>query len=142
RRKILLACATILSGLPRDYPIRSGGQVEICARRRGLVFVQCRGELVAYGGEVGTQCLQFVGCEADGRFGIVSRTVTVAKTVARPADGEPFFVQKLTYATDQQHFVMLIIPAVAPTLERLELRELLFPVTQHVRLDAASLADC
>src|SRR6185295_18681609 len=55
-------------------------------------------------------------------FGLRDRVV---EAVARAADGEAFLVQQL---------------ADAAALHRLELRELLLPVTQHVRLHAAQLA--
>ncbi len=37
----------------------------------------------------------------------------------------------------KQHFVMLIVAAVAAPLDRLQLGEFLLPVAQHVRLHAA-----
>jgi hypothetical protein len=36
---------------------------------------------------------------------------------------------------NQQHFVVLVIAPVAAPLHRLELRELLLPIAEHVRLD-------
>ena len=59
------------------------------------------------------------------------------KTVARAADGETLIVEQIADAPDQQHFVVLIIAAVAAALDRLELSEFLFPIAQYVRLDAA-----
>src|SRR5205823_5625574 len=44
-------------------------------------------------------------------------------------------------ATDHLHIVVLVVAAVAATLDRLELRELLFPVTQDVRLHRTQPAD-
>jgi len=64
----------------------------------------------------------------------------VGEPVARPADREALLVEQLAYAPDEQHLVVLVIAAVAAPLHRLELRELLLPVAQHVRLDAAQLA--
>src|SRR5712671_1402486 len=64
----------------------------------------------------------------------------VVKTIARAADGEAFLVQQLADAADQQHFVVLVIAPVAAALDRLQLRELLFPVAQDVRLHSAQLA--
>src|SRR5947208_5343426 len=41
----------------------------------------------------------------------------------------------------RSHLVVLVIPSVTPSLHRLQLGELLFPVAQHVRLDGAQVAD-
>ena len=35
----------------------------------------------------------------------------------------------------KQHLVVLVVAAVAAALDRLQLRELLLPIAQHVRLD-------
>ncbi|MNR46725.1 hypothetical protein D3C85_1657300 [compost metagenome] len=51
------------------------------------------------------------------------------------------FIQQGTDAANQQHFVMLIVAAIAAPLDRLELGEFLLPVPQDMRLDAAQLAD-
>src|SRR5437762_4353900 len=56
-------------------------------------------------------------------------------------DREPLLVQQVADAPDEQHFVMLVVAPVAAALYRLELRELLLPVAEHVRLDRAQLAD-
>ncbi|CAG9197790.1 hypothetical protein BVI2075_230198 [Burkholderia vietnamiensis] len=63
------------------------------------------------------------------------------EAIARAVDREPLFVQQLANPPNQQHFVMLVIPAVTAPLHRPQLRELLFPVAQHMRLDPAQLAD-
>src|SRR4029077_1715475 len=65
----------------------------------------------------------------------------LAQALARAADGEALFVQQAADAADHLHVVVLVVAAVAPALDRLELRELLLPVAQHVRLDRAQLAD-
>lgn len=52
-------------------------------------------------------------------------------------DGEPLVVEETANLPDQEHVMSLIIATIAPSLDRLELRELLFPVTQHMRLDPA-----
>jgi hypothetical protein len=39
------------------------------------------------------------------------------------------------------HVLALVVAAIAAALDGLELRELLLPVAQHVRLDAAQVAD-
>jgi len=62
------------------------------------------------------------------------------ETVTRAADGESLVVEQVAYAPDQKHFVVLVVTAVAAPLDRLELRKLLLPISQHVRLDAAQLA--
>jgi hypothetical protein len=63
------------------------------------------------------------------------------QAVAGPTDGEALVIQQIADATDQQHLVVLVVAAVAAPLHRLELGELLLPVAQHIRLDAAQLAD-
>src|SRR5450759_1042575 len=65
----------------------------------------------------------------------------LVQSVARTADGETLLVEQIADTPDQQHLVMLIIASVAAALDRLELRELLFPVSQYVRLDATQFAD-
>src|SRR5581483_2868582 len=62
------------------------------------------------------------------------------ETVARAADRESLLVEQLSDAADEQHLVVLVVAAVAAALDGLELRELLLPVAQHVRLHAAQLA--
>ena len=59
----------------------------------------------------------------------------------RPIDGESLFVEKIADAPYQQNFVMLVVAAIAATFDGLELRELLFPVAQDVRLDRTKVAD-
>src|SRR5687767_3298428 len=63
------------------------------------------------------------------------------EAVARTVDREPLLVEQVADATDQQHLVVLVIAPVAAPLDRLELRELLFPVAQHVRLDRTEVTD-
>src|SRR6185295_116882 len=64
----------------------------------------------------------------------------VVEAVARPADGEAFFVEQFADAADEQDFVVLVIAAVAAALDGFELRELLLPVAQDVRLHPAEVA--
>ena len=59
------------------------------------------------------------------------------ETSPRAADGKSFFVQQLANASDQQHFVVLIIAPVAAPLDRIKLGKFLFPITQHMRLHPA-----
>src|SRR5690606_13890193 len=61
--------------------------------------------------------------------------------LARAADREAFLVEQTANLTDDQHVLPLIVAAVAPALDRLELGELLLPVPENVRLHAAKLAD-
>src|SRR5689334_23111864 len=62
------------------------------------------------------------------------------EAIACTADRETLIVKKLADTPDQQNFVVLVVATIASSFHRLELRELLFPVTQDVRLDAAQLA--
>src|SRR5690606_2054504 len=57
------------------------------------------------------------------------------------ADGVALLVQQAADLAHHQHLVALVVAAVAPALDRVEHRELGFPVAQHVRLDVAQLAD-
>src|SRR6185295_13073843 len=68
-----------------------------------------------------------------------------ARFVAREAltsaaDREAFFVQQASDLANDQHVLTLVVTAVAAALHRLQLREFLFPVAEHVRLHAAELA--
>ena len=78
--------------------------------------------------------------EVAPRNGRASALRLFAQPVARATDGEALVVQQIADAADQQHFVVLVVAPVASALHRLELGELLFPIAQHVRLDAAQLA--
>ena len=59
----------------------------------------------------------------------------------RPTDGEALVVQQITNPTNHQHLMVLVVAAVAAPLHGAQLRELLLPVAQHMRLDAAQLRD-
>src|SRR5690606_545208 len=63
------------------------------------------------------------------------------QALTRAADREALFVEQAADLPDDQHVLPLIVAAVAPALDGLELRELLFPVPENVRLYAAKLAD-
>ena len=67
--------------------------------------------------------------------------VVAGEAVSGAADGKPLFVQQAPYLPDDLHILPLIIAAVAAALDRLELREFLLPIAQHVRFDAAQIAD-
>src|SRR5690606_30497244 len=66
--------------------------------------------------------------------------LAVRKPLTGTADGKPFFIQQAADLANHQYVVALVIAPVAPALYRLQLRKLLFPVAQDVRLDAAQLA--
>ena len=63
------------------------------------------------------------------------------EALARSGDREALFVEKRADLADHHDVVALVITPVATPLDRLELRELLLPVAQDVRLDAAEVAD-
>ena len=65
---------------------------------------------------------------------------TFVEPVARPADGKALVIKQFTNSAHQQNFVVLVVAAVTPALDRLQLIEFLFPVAQHVWLDATELA--
>ena len=68
-------------------------------------------------------------------LGIIAR-----EAIARAADGEALLVEKAADLANDEHVLALVIAAIAAALDGLELRKLLLPVTQHVRLDAAEIA--
>ena len=55
-------------------------------------------------------------------------------------DGEAFVIQKAAYLTNDQNVLALIVAPVAAALDGLELRELLLPVPEYVRLDRTKVA--
>ncbi len=57
------------------------------------------------------------------------------------ADGEALIVEQTADLADHQHVEALIIPAVSASLDGVELRKFLFPITQNVRFYRAELAD-
>ncbi len=61
--------------------------------------------------------------------------------VAGAVDRESLLVEEIADAADQQHLVVLVVTAVAAALDRLQLREFLLPVAEHVRLDRTKVAD-
>ena len=67
--------------------------------------------------------------------------IVAGEAVPCAANGKPLFIQEAAYLPNDQHVLPLIIPAVAAALDGFELREFLFPVAQHVRFDAAQVAD-
>src|SRR5260221_11100554 len=71
----------------------------------------------------------------------IRASLVAAQLVARAADREALFVQEAPDLADADHIRALGVAAIAPPLDRLELRELLLPVAQHMGLDAAQFAD-
>ena len=63
------------------------------------------------------------------------------QAIARPTDGEALVVQQITNPTNHQHLMVLVVAAVAAPLHGAQLRELLLPVAQHMRLDVAQIRD-
>ena len=78
-------------------------------------------------------------CRRHGNLGF--SLVGMIQAVARAADGEALLVQQFTDTPDQQHFMVLIVAAVAAALDRFELGKFLLPIAQHMRLDPAQFAD-
>src|SRR5262245_45861073 len=74
------------------------------------------------------------------RLGQIIARFVALEAIARAADREALFVQEAADLADHEHVLALVVAAVAATLDRLELREFLFPVTQHVRLHPAQIA--
>src|SRR5258706_294466 len=78
---------------------------------------------------------------SSGRHGARRRGAQAfVEAVTRAADGESLLVEQLPDAADQQHFMMLVVAAIAAAFDRPQLGEFLLPVAQHVRLDPAQLA--
>ncbi len=61
------------------------------------------------------------------------------KAISGSTDGETLRVQQVPDAADHQHFMVLVIAPVPPTLHRSQLGELLLPISKHMRLDAAQI---
>src|SRR5574343_2053331 len=66
--------------------------------------------------------------------------IAFVQAITRTADGKALIIKQLANTPDEQDFVMLVIAAVTAPLDRLQLGEFLFPVAQHMRLDATKLA--
>src|SRR5690606_2015038 len=73
-------------------------------------------------------------------LGDVAAGLLALQLLACAADGEALLVQQAPDLADHDHVLALVVAAVAAALHRLELGELLLPVAQHMRLDAAQLA--
>ena len=70
------------------------------------------------------------------RFGLFA-----GQSLPSAADREPIIVEKTANLSDDQYVLTLIITTIAAPLYGLELRKLLLPVAQHVRLDETKLTD-
>ena len=68
-----------------------------------------------------------------------ARMNELLKAVASPADRETLVVEEVTDSADHQHLMVLIVAAVATSLDRPKLCEFLLPITKHVRLDTTKL---
>src|SRR5579862_1055468 len=64
-----------------------------------------------------------------------------AELVARTANRESLLIQQAANLTDDDDILTLVVTAIAAPLDGFELRKLLLPVTQHVRLDAAQITN-
>jgi hypothetical protein len=60
--------------------------------------------------------------------------------VASTTDGEPLLIKQVANTANHENFVVLVIPAIAAALDGPELRELLLPISEHMRLDTTKLA--
>ncbi len=67
--------------------------------------------------------------------------IVAGEAVSCTADGETLFIQQTADLANDQHVLTLIVAAVTAPFDRLELGKLLLPVAQHMRFDAAQVAD-
>src|SRR6266436_6304307 len=67
----------------------------------------------------------------------ISAGLVATELVAGTADGKALFIEQAADLANDDHIPALVVAAIAAPLDGLELRELLLPVAQHVRLDAA-----
>jgi len=54
-------------------------------------------------------------------------------------DREALLVQQITNAANQQDLVMLVVAPIAAPLDGLQLRKLLLPIAEYVRLDRTKI---
>lgn len=116
------------------------GRFALCAFVRRGLFKRL-GQHVFDGVQVGPQRLQLGPGKPYGGILVVQSVVRRAQPIARTANREALFIKQIAYAANKQNFVVLVVASIAPTLDRFELREFLLPITQHMRLDAAQVAD-
>jgi hypothetical protein len=65
--------------------------------------------------------------------------IVTGKALSRSPDRETFVIQETPDLANDQNVLALIIAAVAPTLYRLQLWELLLPIPEYVRLDRTKI---
>ena len=70
----------------------------------------------------------------DVNFGLFT-----GELLAGAPDGEAMLVEEASDLTDENDVLALVIAAITAPLEGFETGKLLFPVSQHVRLDAAEV---
>jgi hypothetical protein len=66
--------------------------------------------------------------------------IIAGKALARSTDRETFVIQETSDLANDQNVLTLVIAAIAPTLYRLQLWELLLPIPEYVRLDRTKVA--
>ncbi len=132
-------CATRLRYAPTElaiipgtwrYDERSSARISSSSCRMSAGSSMFSGAIVDHGGAAGRRAR---GGARLGGFAF--------EAMARAVDREALLVEEVADAADQQHFVVLVVAAVAAPLHRLQLREFLLPVTEHVRLDRTEVAD-
>jgi len=67
--------------------------------------------------------------------------IIAGEAVPCSADRKSLFIQQAPDLPNDEHILALIVPPVAASLDWFELGELLFPIAQHMRFDAAQVAD-
>src|SRR5262249_48482993 len=90
--------------------------------------------------EIDAAAVRRARCRGRRRTACGGRAAALVEPVTRSADGESLLVEELADTANEQHLVVLVVPAVSAALHRAKLGEFLLPVTQHVRLDPAQLA--
>src|SRR5580700_3001087 len=67
--------------------------------------------------------------------------IVAGEPVPGSANCKSLLIQQAADLANDEHILPLVVAAVAAPLHRLQLREFLLPITQHVRLDPAKIAD-
>src|SRR5688500_9760209 len=70
---------------------------------------------------------------------VLARFLAV-QTIAGAADRESLLVQEAPDLADHQYVLALVVAPVAASLDGLEVRKLLLPVAEHMRLHTAEIA--
>jgi hypothetical protein len=71
----------------------------------------------------------------------VDLRIAAGEAVPCAADSKALLIQEAANLPNDQHVLALIVPAVTAALDRLQLREFLLPIAQHMGFDAAQVAD-